>query len=524
MRSNPHATPVVLDVTIPRSPSCAERENTMKTPQLTSDNAVAKRRTTLLERRDFLQTSSIGMGGLALSHLLQVDGLLAASSTGGSDQQLRPGHFDAPAKSVIMLFQTGGPSQMDLFDPKPELQKRSGQQHFEQVETFGLGSQDNTLLGSPFKFKKHGSSGIEISELLPHIASTVDDWCLVRSMYSENNNHPQATRCLNTGKIFPHRPSLGAWISYALGTENQNLPAYVVLRDPDGYANGGTTLWDNGWLPAVFRGTEIQSRGAAVLNLHPAHKLPPGVQQNNLKLLAELNEQRRQFYPLENELVGRIRNYELAARMQQSAEQILDLSGETEAMRKLYGLDSPTTENYGTRCLMARRMVESGVRFVQVLVPVKTGGMPWDQHSNLKGGLEAICPMIDTPTAGLIQDLKQRGLLDSTIVMWSGEFGRLPISQHSNGRDHNRSAFSLLLAGGGFKQGHVHGATDDFGHRITESRVGCPDLHATLLHQLGLDHTELYFRHGGREERLTDPEVTGAQVVSNLLRNGVSVG
>ena len=500
-----------------------------RTPPRSSEQVAAESLGEPLARRDFLQTSSIGVGGLALSHLLQTDGLLASSGKlhaqpGGADQQPRPGHFDAPAKSVIMLVQTGGPSQMDLFDPKPELQKRSGQQHVEQVEAFQSGSQDNTLLGSPFQFKKHGNSGMEFSELLPHIGSTADDWCQVRSMVSENNNHPQATRCLNTGKIFPHRPSLGAWISYALGTENQNLPAYVVLRDPDGYANGGTTLWDNGWLPAVFRGTEIQSRGAAVLNLHPTERHPPGVQENNLKLLAELNEQRRLLYPLDNELEARIRNYELAARMQQSAQQLLDLSGETEATGRLYGLDNPTTENYGTRCLMARRMVESGVRFVQVLVPVKNGGMPWDQHSKLERGLKAICPMIDRPTAGLIQDLKQRGLLDSTIVIWSGEFGRLPVSQHGNGRDHNRHAFSLLLAGGGFQQGHVHGATDDFGYRATESRVGCPDLHATLLHQLGLDHTNLYFRHAGREERLTDPEVTGARVVSTLLQNRVRIG
>ena len=297
-----------------------------------------------------------------------------------------------------------------------------------------------------------------------------------------------------------------------------------MLRDPQGYANGGTTLWDNGWLPALFRGTEIQSRGAAVLNLRPSKEAPPGVQRNNLELLAQLNERRRRLYPLESDLTARIRNYELAARMQQSAEQVLDISGETKAMRKLYGLDNPITENYGTRCLMARRMVESGVRFVQVLVPIKAGGMPWDQHNNLKGGLEAICPMVDKPTAGLILDLKQRGLLDDTIVLWTGEFGRLPISQHGNGRDHNRHAFSLLLAGGGFKQGHVHGATDDFGYRSVQSRVSCPDLHATLLHQLGLDHTQLYFRHAGRNERLTDPEVTGAHVLGELLRNDVKVG
>jgi len=238
-----------------------------------------------------------------------------------------------------------------------------------------------------------------------------------------------------------------------------------------------------------------------------------------LELLAQLNELRRQCYPLENELEARIRNYELAARMQRSAEQILDLSGETQATRRLYGLDHPTSENYGTRCLMARRMVESGVRFVQLLVP--GGGMPWDQHSNLKSGLEAICPKIDKPTAGLILDLKQRGLLESTIVLWTGEFGRLPVSQRSNGRDHNRHAFSLLLAGGGFKPGQIHGATDPFGYRSVESRVSCPDLHATLLHQLGLDHTQLYYRHAGRAERLTDPEVTGARVVTELLA-GVS--
>ena len=475
-----------------------------------------------LLRRDFLQSSTLGVGGLALAHLLASDGLLAAGSrdpllTGGTDLRPRLGHADPPAKSMILLFQTGGPRQMDLFDPKPELQRRSGQQHPVKFEAFQPGSTDNTLLGSPFKFARRGECGMEISELLPHMASIADEICMVRSMFSDNNNHPQATRCINTGKIFPHRPTLGAWISYALGSENQNLPAFVVLRDPNGYANGGTTVWDNGWLPALFRGTEIQSRGDAVLNLHPTEEAPPGVQRTNLELIGQLNEHRRQLYPLESDLEARIRNYELAARMQQNAERVLDLSSESEATRKLYGLENPKTEDYGTRCLMARRMVESGVRFVQVMVPVNSGDMPWDQHNNLKGGLEGICPRIDQPTAGLVQDLKQRGLLDSTIGLWTGEFGRLPISQFGNGRDHNRHAFSLLLAGGGFKPGHVHGATDEFGYRSVESRMSCSDLHATLLHQLGLDHTKLYYRHAGREERLTDPEVTGADVVRDLL-------
>jgi len=476
-------------------------------------------------RRDFLQMTSLGMGGLALAHLLHADGLLAAgrdhaAGPGGADLRPRPGHFPAQAKSMILLFQTGGPSQMDLFDPKPELQKRSGQQHSVQFEFFQKGSQDNTLLGSPFKFAPRGDCGMEISNLLPNIATVADDLCLVRSMFNENNNHPPGTQCINTGKIFPHRPTLGAWISYALGSENQNLPAFVVLRDPNGYPNGGTRLWDNGWLSALFRGTEIQSRGAAVLNLHPSRKTPAGVQRANLDLLAQLNEHRRQHFPTESDLEARIRNYELAARMQANAEQVLDLSRETEATRRIYGIDNPTTENYGTRCLMARRMVESGVRFVQVMVPVKGTDMPWDQHKNLKGGLESICGMVDKPSAGLIRDLKQRGLLDSTIVLWTGEFGRLPISQHGHGRDHNRHAFSLLLAGGGFKPGHTYGATDEFGYSSMEPRVSCPDLHATLLHQLGLDHTLLYYRHAGRDERLTDPEVTGARVVRDILVKG----
>jgi uncharacterized protein (DUF1501 family) len=336
-------------------------------------------------------------------------------------------------------------------------------------------------------------------------------------MFSDNNNHPQAMRCLNTGKIFTGRPTLGAWVSYALGTGNQNLPAFVVLRDPDGYSSGGTSLWENGWLPAQFRGTEVQSRGAAVLNLRPQAPLPTGVQQNTLEALAGLNEERRKLFPSESELEARIRNYELAARMQVNAEQVLDYSGESARMRRLYGLDRADTSNFGTRCLMARRLVEAGVRFVQVMVPVGTGG--WDHHSDIRTGLSRLCPQVDQPSAALIQDLKQRGLLDSTIVLWAGEFGRLPITQHGTGRDHNRHAFTALLAGGGFKAGHVHGATDEFGYRAVEDRVSCPSLLATLLFQLGLDHARLAYRHNGREETLTDAPVTGAQVVSELLQH-----
>jgi hypothetical protein len=484
--------------------------------------------TVALSRRAFLAQSGIGLGPLALAYLLHGEGALAAdrakNSPGGNDLRPRAGHFPARAKAVILLMQVGGPSQVDLFDPKPELQKRDGQKHPGHVESFQPGSQDNLLMGSPFKFHRHGQCGTEFGELLPHLGGVADHVCLIRSMVSDNNNHPQAMRCINTGKTFPGRPTLGAWVSYALGSENQNLPAFVVLRDPDGYNNGGTTLWENGWLPPVFGGTEIQSRGAAVLNLHPHESVPDDVRRNTLDAVARLNEERRKLYPHEADLEARIRNYELAARMQVSAEKLLDLSHEPAGIRALYGLDDPVTANFGTRCLMARRMVESGVRFVQVMSPVASGGMSWDHHSDLKRGLEKACPQVDRPSAALVKDLQQRGLLDSTIVIWTGEFGRLPITQGGSGRDHNRYGFSLIAAGGGFKAGHVHGATDEFGYKAVESPVTCPSLLATVLHQLGLDHTRLAYRHNGRDETLTDAPVTGARVVEELLDKPAATG
>jgi hypothetical protein len=474
----------------------------------------------MTSRREWLQRSSLGFGTLALAHLLQKEGLLASPGPAGTNARPRTGHYPGPARSVIVLLQIGGPSQVDLFDPKPELQKRDGQKHPGKVEAFQPGSSDHQLMGSPFRFRKHGGCGMELSDRLPYLGGVVDELCMVRSMYSDNNNHPQAMRCINTGKIFPGRPTLGAWVSYALGTENQNLPAYIVLRDPDGYGNGGTTLWENGWLPAHFRGTEVQSRGAAVLHLHPSAPLPEGSQRFQLEALARLNEERRKRYPTESDLEARLRNYELAARMQLHAEKLLDLSQETPATRKLYGLDNKATENFGTRCLMARRLVERGVRFVQVLAPIATSG--WDHHSDLKNGITKVAAQIDQPSAALIRDLKQRGLLDSTIVVWTGEFGRLPITQGGTGRDHNRHGFTLLLAGGGFRAGYVHGATDEFGYKAVKDRVSCQSLLATLLHQLGIDHTRLSYPHHGRQETLTDASVTGASVVEGLLQDSPS--
>lgn len=470
-----------------------------------------------LSRRELLQLSGQGLGVLALAALLNSEGLLAGETQSenlGADLRPRTPHFAPRAKAVVMFVQNGGPSQMELFDPKPELNRLEGQVHAEKVEMFQPGSEGNKLLGTPFKFFPRGQCGMQLSEVIPHLGSIADEMCLVRSMYSEHNNHTEALVLLSTGKIFQGRPALGSWVSYALGTENENLPSYVVLRDPAGYNTSGTLLWQNGWLPALYRGTEFNSKGSPVLNLEPAASAPPAVRRDNLDFLARLNELHRESYPRESALETRIRNYELAARMQLAAGDALDLSRESAATRTRYGLDQPVTADYGTRCLMARRLVEQGVRFVQIYPPV---GQPWDAHGNVKDENEKICAQTDLPATALITDLKQRGLLDETIVLWSGEFGRLPVSQNGKGRDHNRNAFSLLVAGGGFKAGHVHGATDEVGYKSVENRVSVHDLHATILHQLGLDHERLTFHHHGRDETLTDAPVSNARVVAELL-------
>ena len=468
-------------------------------------------------RREWLQGLGGGFGTLALAGMLDSAGMLGSASVLAHDGLApRAGHFPARARAVIQLCQNGGPSQMDLFDPKPELTKRSGEPHPGQVETFQLGNK-NVLLGSPFTFQKHGESGMELSELIPRLATVADDLCLVRSMFTENNNHPFALNMLQTGKTFNGRPAMGSWIGYALGTENRDLPGYIVLRDPAGYNTSGKMVWSSGWLPAVYQGTEFSSSGAPVLHLHPSRPVDADAQSRSRRFLQTLNAAHLEAHPRESELEARIQNFELAARMQLTATSVLDLSRETAATRQLYGLDNPATAGYGTRCLMARRLVESGVRFVQIFPPLDPSFQPWDNHSNLKNGLRTICGHVDQPSAALITDLKQRGLLDDVIVLWSGEFGRLPITEGADGRDHNRHAFSLLLAGGGFKSGHIHGATDEFGYKSVERRVSVPDLHATLLRQLGIDHRRLTYLHNGRPERLTDPDVTGARVVDELL-------
>lgn len=475
---------------------------------------------TPLSRREMLRLSGLGFGSIALHSLLTTERAEGAKRQ-AFDQLPKAPQFDPQARAVIMLMQNGGPSQMELFDPKPDLDKYHGKQHSLKVEMFQTGSEQNTLLRSVFAFQKRGNCGMELSEVIPHIGGVADDICLVRSMHTEHNNHTEALIMFNTGKIFQGKPAVGAWISYALGTENQNLPSYVVLRDPAGYNTTGSLTWSSGWLPALYRGTEFSSQGAPILNLKPAKAQLAGAQQDDLAFLGQLNRIHQRDYRTNSELETRIQNYELAARMQMAAGELVDVSKETEATKKLYGLDKPDTQGYGLRCLMARKLVEAGVRFVQVF---PRPFQPWDTHSKTKEELGSICAACDQPSAALITDLKQRGLLDGTIVLWSGEFGRLPVSQNGSGRDHNRNAFSLFLAGGGFKGGYVHGATDEVGYKAAVDRVSVPDLHATILNQLGLDHQLLTFEHSGRDESLTDASLSGAHVVRALLSRPAEKG
>ena len=456
-----------------------------------------------------LERSCLGFGSIVLADLLRG----AAPLRINNDSRPRPVHFPAKAKAVIQLVQNGGPGQMDLFDPKPELTKRAGQPHPDGVEIHQPNN-ENILLACPFEFRRYGQCGMDVSEVLPHTATIVDELCFVRSMHTEHNNHLEGLNMLLTCKIFPGRPVMGAWITYALGTENQDLPSYVVLRDPKGYTIGGKQLWANGYLPALYQGVEFSMKGAPVHHLNPADPLPPGAQRESLDFLAKINTAHLRDHPGESELEARIQNFELAARMQLAAGKLLDLSKETEATRKLYGVDDPVAGSYGMRCLMARRLVESGVRFVQVTT---SPGQPWDHHSKIKQDLPKIARETDQGAAALVKDLQSRGLLDSTIVMWAGEFGRLPTTQEGDGRDHNRNAFTIWFAGGGFKKGLIYGETDEFGYKSVSNRVSVPDMIATVMHQLGLDHRQVQYPYGGRLETPSDVTVTGAKVAADLL-------
>jgi hypothetical protein len=466
----------------------------------------------MLARRVFLRGLAGSLGSIAVSHLLRQENAAKCDEPIGPPAPT-PGSSFGKAKSVICLFQHGGPSQMDLFDPKPLLTKYDGQPYPGGDLEAHFDKQKGNCLGSPYQFVKYGECGMDLCELLPHTGAIADEICLVRSMKTESVDHEAALRLIHTGKFLAGMPVWGSWVLYALGSENENLPAYVVLSDPGGLPVDGERNWSSGWLPAQFQGTTFRSGANPVLNLTTPSGISNAARRRQLDFLQRINAGHLNRHPHSSELAARLTQFETAARMQTAVPEVLDLSSETEATRRLYGLDEPATQEYGTRCLLARRLIERGVRFVQLYL----SGQPWDTHSKNAESLKGLCRRTDQPSAALVRDLKQRGLLESTIVIWTGEFGRLPISQGKDGRDHNRHGFSLWLAGGGFRRGHVHGATDEFGYAAAQDVVNVHDLHATLLHALGLDHRRLTLPHDGREASLTDVEVTGAQLVEPLL-------
>jgi hypothetical protein len=467
----------------------------------------------LLNRRQALARLGGGFGGLALAALLGSRApVTAATTTTGRktfDVASRPSHFPAKARAVIQLFMHGGPSHLDLLDPKPILAEYNGKAPPRDMA--GPDKITGKLLQSPFRFDPYGKSGIEFSETLPNIGQHADDIAVIRSMVTGHRNHEQALWMMHTGLIVAGRPTVGAWVAYGLGTENQNLPAYVVLPDPRGVPLNGTQNWSSGWLPPVYQGTPFRSEGVPILNLKPKQPRPIEVEAGRWKLLADLNAGHLARHPDELELDARIASFELAARMQLSATDALDVAREKPETQTLYGLDNPKSRPYGMRCLMARRLVERGVRFVQVFM----SGAPWDTHTNAAATIRSNCEQTDLPIAGLLTDLKDRGLLDSTLVFWGGEFGRTPGGQGRDGRDHHPFGFSVWLAGGGVKGGQAYGATDEFGFRAVVDPCTTADLHATMLHLLGLDYKRLSFPRNGRDDRLTD--VLDAKVVTRLI-------
>ena len=472
-----------------------------------------------LDRRRFLWRNTMGIGGLALGWLLNREGLLAKplkpDLTAQSHSMLpkRP-HHEPRAKAMISLFMHGGPSHMDLTDPKPELTRLDGKEYSDDVHYSFANEASRTLLGSPWKFKKHGQCGMDFSELLPHTADIADDLCMIRSMHTGHNGHEVSIRYINAGiPAVLGRPSLGAWLTYALGSETDELPAYMVLSDPGGHPVDGVHNWTNGFLPSLYQGTVLRAKEPRIFNLNAPAQLKGDVQLNYLDFLGQLNEAHLAKRPGEHTLEARIDSYELAARMQTAATEALDISGESAATKKLYGIDQDATREYGTRCLIARRLVERGVRFVQLFL----NGQPWDNHENIHGALPGICRRTDRPAAALVTDLKQRGLLDSTVVHWGGEIGRLPVVQSRSkpGRDHNGQGFSTWLAGGGFKPGTIYGETDEVGHRAVVNKVTANDYQATLLHQFGFEHQELVYKHNGQQQKLTADRP--ARVVSDIL-------
>ncbi len=476
-----------------------------------------------------LQSSAFGLSSVAASLLLKQDGLLAKTLSGNPikpeleaktyDLLPKPAPYPQQAKAMISMFMLGGPSQIDLFDPKPELIKRNGQTFDGDLKFDNAAQASREIMGPAWKFKRHGQCGTELSELVPHIGEIADEITLIRSMHSAANNHLPANFALNTGQPVRGRPVLGSWLLKALGSETQDLPAYVALTDPRGLPLIAKENWNNGKLPSIYQGTMVRPSEPRIFNLDAPSHLQGAAQASQLSFLERFNQEHLNDHPGENDLEARMASYGLAARMQLAAKDAFDISKESKETKKMYGIDEKVTRSYGTRCLIARRLVERGVRFIQIFC----NGQSWDHHGSILKALPDRCREIDRPAAALVRDLKQRGLLDSTIVHWGGEMGRLPVIQFREGltkrdkvgRDHNTYGFSMWVAGGGFKSGHVHGATDEFSHYAVEGIVHHYDWLATVLNRFGLNHKELSFRVGPRELRLVEQDE--ARVVRELL-------
>ncbi len=475
-----------------------------------------------LDRRDLLRRAGSGAGILGLAALLQDEGLMNPVQAANNSNPLavKTSHFPGSAKRVIWLFINGGPSHVDTWDYKPELEKRDGVEleGFDRFTGFFANSV-GPLMKSPFKFSQHGESGKWVSEIFPNLSQHVDKMAFIHSGHTESNNHSPALFMMNTGVPRMGHPCVGSWVTYGLGSESQNLPAFVVMSDPKGRGlpKGYSLNWGAGFLPSVYQGTWLKPQGAPIDNLTPPSDLNESRQRAQLNLLANLNRQHLEQHAAERDLAARLESFELAYRMQVAAPEALDVGREPEHIHKQYGIGDEKCDHFAKQCLIARRMVERGVRFVQIY----SGGMEnqrsWDGHNDIVGNHSGFAGETDKPIAGLLNDLDERGLLDETLVIWGGEFGRLPVAQKSAkpGRDHNPHAFTYWMAGGGIKGGTSYGATDEIGHKAVEDRVSVNDLHATILHLLGMNHENLTYRHNGRDFRLTD-------VAGNVIQKIVS--
>ena len=466
-----------------------------------------------INRRQMLSRCASGFGAVALMGLMSEKAFGSALRSGGaSGPATRPPHFAPKARHVIFLYMDGGPSQVDTFDPKPRLDREHGKPFGMKMEPTQFNNNGSTLK-SPWEFRPYGQSGIPVSSLFPYVGECADDLCVIRSMVSEFPEHTNANYFLHTGLGLAGRPSMGSWFNYGLGSENQNLPGFVVVNGGL-IPPGGLDNFSSGFLPATFQGSIFQPKNPPVANIFPT-EASAQLQKNKLSLMRQLDDSVLSQFGRVDQLESAIANYELAFRMQAAVPDLMDLQGESEATRKMYGLDASYehTRVYGTQCLIARRLVERGVRFVELTCPHLDADR-WDQHGNLKKGHENNARAVDQPIAALLRDLKARGLLDQTLVVWSGEFGRTPFAQGTDGRDHNPFGFSIWMAGGGVKGGTIYGATDEYGYKSVENLVEVYDLHATMLHLLGLDHEKLTFRFSGRDMRLTDVH---GEVVHGIL-------